>query len=155
MTKHKRDGAKIKTLKENGTLNPHPEKVSDPLFQQTHFFDPLDLMQVKYEMLRRVRIEGLSVAGAARSFGLSRPSFYQALKSFSHQGLGGLLPSKTGPRHAHKMSATVVDFISCQRKQNPSLKAKDLVALVDEHFQLRVHPRSVERALMRSGKKTL
>ena len=67
MTKHKRDLSKIKTLKEHGTLNPHPEKVSDPLFQPTQFFDPLDLLQVKYEMLRRVRVEGLSVARAVRS----------------------------------------------------------------------------------------
>jgi transposase len=155
MTKSKRDLSKIKALKERGTLNPHPEKVSDPLFQQTQFFDPLDLLQVKYEMLRRVRVEGFSVARAARCFGLSRPSFYQALKSFSRQGIGGLLPSKTGPRQAHKLSPSVVDFINGQRKDNPAIKAKNLVALIEHQFHIRVHPRSIERALMRLEKKTL
>lgn len=155
MTKPKHDLSKLKTLKEHGTLNPHPEKVSDQLFQQMRFFDPLDLLQVKYEMLRRVRVEGLSVSGATRCFGLSRPSFYQAFKSFSRQGLQGLLPSKPGPRRAHKLSQSVVDFVTRERKENPCIKAQNLVSLIEDQFHIRVHPRSIERALKRLKKKTL
>jgi hypothetical protein len=35
---------------------------------------PRDLVQVKYEMLRRVRVDGHSVSQSATGFGLSRPS---------------------------------------------------------------------------------
>jgi len=37
-----------------------------------------DVVQVKYEMLRRVRVDQVPMARAARAFGFSRPAFYQA-----------------------------------------------------------------------------
>ena len=49
--------AKVKALLEEGTLNPAPEKVQDPKFHENEFFDPRDIVQVKYEMLRRVSVE--------------------------------------------------------------------------------------------------
>ena len=56
---------KLRTLQQQGTLNPRPKAVRDELFLQDDFFDPRDLVQVKYEMLRRVRTEGKSVTDAA------------------------------------------------------------------------------------------
>ena len=53
------------------TLNPHPERVSDLLFQTYVFFDPCDLVQVKYEMLRRVMVEDQPVVITAATFGFS------------------------------------------------------------------------------------
>ena len=40
--------SKASVLAEDGTLNPAPEKVSDPKFQADGFFDPRDIVQVKY-----------------------------------------------------------------------------------------------------------
>ena len=82
--------AKLATLRQQGTLNPRPRAVTDPQFAQDRFFDPRDLVQVKYEMLRRVQSDGHSVTGAATAFGFSRPSFYQALSAFEEGGLAGL-----------------------------------------------------------------
>ena len=56
-SKHDRKPSKADILREEGTLNPAPEKVRDPKFQQSEFFDPRDVVQVKYEMLRRVSVE--------------------------------------------------------------------------------------------------
>jgi hypothetical protein len=92
-------------LKANGTLNPHARRVHDALFHETPFFDPRDLLQVKYEMLRRVRIDGWPVSRAAAAFGLSRPSFYQTQRAFERHGLGGLLPRKRGPKAGRKLTA--------------------------------------------------
>jgi hypothetical protein len=62
--------SKGESLRQQGVLNPHPQKVADPLFLRGEFFDPRDLVQVKYEMLRRVRVEGSSVSEVAqRVFG--------------------------------------------------------------------------------------
>ena len=53
---------KLAALRQQGTLNPRPGRVSDALFVKDSFFDSRDLVQVKYEMLRRVQAENHSVA---------------------------------------------------------------------------------------------
>ena len=111
MTKTKAPDPKLDALRQHGSLNPHPERVSDPLFAAADFFDARDLVQVKYEMLRRVRVEGHSVGPSAAAFGFSRPSFYQAQAALQRGGLAGLVPKKPGPRRAHKLSTEVVDFL--------------------------------------------
>jgi transposase len=141
-------------LRARGLLNPRAQKVSDPFFDDGAFFDRRDLLQVKYEMLRRVRVDGLPVARAARSFGFSRQSLYQAQAAFEREGLGGLLPDKRGPRTAHKLSAQVVVFLQEQRAANPDITAVALAAAARGRFGVSVHPRSVERALQRAEKKT-
>lgn len=153
MTKPARSDAKESSLKGQGSLHRSPESVQDPLFQDSHFFDPRDLVQVKYEMLRRVSVDGQSVAQAARAFGFSRPSYYQAARAYTDGGLVGLLPAKKGPRRAHKLSAEVVSYLREKLQQDPSLKAPALVSMLEEDLDLSVHPRSVERALQRAGKK--
>jgi hypothetical protein len=88
---------KLAVLQQQGTLNPRPRAVTDPLFANDNFFDARDLVQVKYEMLRRVQSEGHSVTGTATAFGFSRPSFYQALAAFGEGGLAGLVPHNAAP----------------------------------------------------------
>jgi len=63
--------AKSKALGEHGSLNPRPQDVKDELFQGSEFFDPHDIVQVKYEMLRRVRVDRVSVTRATQAFGFS------------------------------------------------------------------------------------
>jgi len=102
---------KRQALRQTGTLNPRPGRVTDELFADGDFFDPNDLLQVKYEMLRRVGRDDFTVKRAAQLFGFSRPSFYQAQEAFTLGGLGALVPQKRGPRRAHKLSQKVVAFI--------------------------------------------
>lgn len=153
MTKTKAPDPKLDALRQHGSLNPHPQRVSDPLFASTDFFDPRDLVQVKYEMLRRVSAEGQSVVQSAKAFGLSRPSFYQAQAALQREGLAGLLGKKRGPRRAHKLGTEVMSFIGDLLSQEPALSSAQLVARVEQRFELQVHPRSVERALLRREKK--
>jgi hypothetical protein len=89
---------KAEALRATGTLNPRPERVTDPLFQGATFFDARDRMQVKYEMLRRVAYEHLSVPAAALSFGFSRVTWYQVSARYAQCGLVGLLPQRRGPQ---------------------------------------------------------
>jgi transposase len=145
--------AKFEALQQQGTLNPRPKEVRDELFLQEEFFDPHDLVQVKYEMLRRVQAEGQSVTNASANFGFSRPSFYQALSAFEQDGLAGLVPHKRGPKQAHKLTEEVLTFIGEMRQKEPSVRLPDLVKLIQERFGIRVHPRSIERSLLRHQKK--
>jgi transposase len=144
---------KLEALREQGTLNPRPREVTDPMFATDGFFDPRDLVQVKYEMLRRVQSEGHSVTGAATAFGFSRPSFYQALSAFEEGGLAGLVPHKRGPKQAHKLTDEVVVFIVETRQKQPHVRTAELVRLIQERFGAKVHPRSIERSLLRHQKK--
>ena len=146
---------KTEALRLRGCLNPRPESVSDPLFDNSDFFDARDGVQIKYEMLRRVRVEGQSITDSAAAFGLSRPSFYQAQSAFERGGLGGLLPKKPGPRRSHKLSTEVMEFLAQRKADDPSLGAQDLAHQVLERFGRKVHPRSIERALVRQKKKRL
>lgn len=140
-------------LADSGTLNPHPDTVRDPAFVGSDFFDPRDLMQVKYEMLRRVRVERASIAAVAAQFGLSRPTFYKAQADFARAGLTGLLPGKRGPRGAHKLTAEVLHFIARVQAEEAGLDAQALTERIAQQFGHSVHRRTVERALARKKKK--
>ena len=144
---------KLEALREQGTVNPHPEDVKDRLFQENEFFDPRDLMQVKYEMLRRHQTEGVPVTSAAQAFGFSRVTFYQVLKRFKEDGIGGLLPKPRGPKRAHKLSEELVAFMETARASDPTLRPQALAGLIKTRFDISVHPRSIERALARQQKK--
>lgn len=151
-SKKRKNHSKVHVLLEDGTLNPTPEKVGDPKFREEEFFDPRDIVQVKYEMLRRVREEKASVTQAAQEYGVSRPTYYQAEASFKRSGLSGLVPKKRGPRGSHKLSKEVMDFLEQQVIPGQPIRARHLVTLVWQEFGLKIHPRTIERAL--GGKKT-
>jgi transposase len=153
MSMTRKPDPKVAALTESGTANPHAEAVRDPAFVDSDFFDPRDLVQVKYEMLRRVRIERQSIAEAAAQFGLSRPTFYKAQADFERAGLVGLLPGKRGPRGAHKITEEVMGFIEQARAEDEGLDARVLAGRIARRFDRRVHRRTVERALARSKKK--
>ena len=140
---------KLEELRKRGALHPRPEQVTDELFTASEFFDPRDAIQVKYEMLRRARIDGKPVARVVKDHGYSRPTFYEAQAAFERDGLPGLLPRKRGPRSAHKLSAAVMEFINELLGEDPALVAADLVEKIRKRFKLSVHPRSIERALER------
>jgi transposase len=133
-------------------LHARPEAVIHPLFQDSEFFDARDSLQVKYEMLRLVSVENGSVSAAAKAFGFSRPSFYQAQAAFEQRGLAGLIPQKPGPRGGHKLTPTVMEFLRQARLAEPALRAERLASLVKENFGLEVHPRSIERQFLRQKK---
>jgi transposase len=144
---------KLRSLQESGTANPHAQDVRDPAFVDSDFFDPRDLIQVKYEMLRRVRTDGQSIAKASAQFGVSRPTFYKARSDFDRSGLVGLLPAKRGPRGAHKITPEVARFIEETVARGEELSARQLAERIAEHFGVVVHQRTVKRALARLKEK--
>jgi transposase len=155
MPKKTRLDSKTITLKQSGTLHRRPEKVIDSRFAEARFFDARDLLQVKYEMLRRVDVDGDSVTEAATAFGFSRPAFYDAQHAFKRDGLAGLMPQRPGPRRAHKLSDEVMGFVERLLEEDPARKTSDLLLAIKERFGIEVHRRSVERAKRRRVKKTL
>jgi transposase len=153
MARNERSPSKLDALKKQGAVNPHPDRVRDPLFGADEFFDARDLVQVRYEMLRRVEVEGHAVTQACRAFGFSRPVFYKVRAALEREGLPGLVPKRRGPRGGHKLTAEVMKGIGEVLAEDRSLGAEAMVDLVEERYGVRVHVRSIQRALARRQKK--
>src|SRR5499427_8473365 len=118
-------------LNAQGASHPHPEAVTDPLFHNSAFFDPNDLVQVKYEMLRSVQKEGRAVVEAAEAFGLSRPVFYVTQALFQREGLPGLLPRKRGPKRPHKLNdEAIAVLLQAIEEAGRMLRGEELAAVL-------------------------
>src|SRR6266508_3513104 len=126
----RRGDPKPEALRRTGSLNRHPERVGDEQFTPGGFFDPRDLVQVKYEMVRREQVDGWAAARAARTFGFSRPTFYQAKAALEQGGLPALVPRKPGPRGGHKLTEDIVDDLERAVGADPSLRPRDLAELL-------------------------
>lgn len=136
-------------LQAQGAAHPHAPAVADPLFCDSAFFDPNDLVQVKYEMLRSVERDGRAVVEAAEAFGLSRPVYYVARELFNREGLPGLLPRKRGPKRPHKLTDAALAVLAqavCAAVRMPS--GTELAALLAERCGIAAHPRSILRRLL-------
>ena len=136
------------------SVNPHPEAVTDPLFTTgVRFFDARDLVQVRYEMLRRVLVDGWPVTHAASAFGFCRTAFYRTQAAWAAGGLPGLLPNRPGPHGGSKLTAEVVELLEQMCAQDPTARPKQLALLLFSRLRLVVHPRTIERALAGRGEK--
>jgi transposase len=147
--RHGRQDPKEAALAAARCLNPHPEQVTDAEFLASDFFDARDAVQVKYEMVRKVKAGGAPVTEAAAAFGYSRPAYYQAVAALEASGLEGLVPARPGPRGAHKLTDEILAWAEERLAADPQLRPAQLAGPVEERFGVRAHPRSIERALAR------
>ena len=109
-------------LRQSGTFNARASRMEDVLFLEHAFFDARDLLQVKYEMLRRVAEEGWSVSRASERFGFSRPTYYKARRAFHADGLWGLLSERRGPRGPHKLTDERASLLVGRLLEDPHLE---------------------------------
>lgn len=144
---------KRQALQTTGTFNPRADQVRHPLFQHSDFFDPQDLLQLKYETLRALQQEDCSLVQASREFGLSRPTIYQAQYQFQAGGIEGLLPRKRGPRQPHKLTAAVRRYLEAQVEAAPQAQGPELVRRVRQRFGVTLHRRTIEKALQSKAKR--
>ena len=147
------EGDKEAALRRTGTWHSRSKEVNDELFHSHEFFDPRDLLQVKYEMLRRVATGEMNVSQATRAFGFSRPTFYQTQQAFAKGGLAALVPKPTGPKANRKLTDEVLDYVAQLHASDAGLRPSQWAEKVRCKFGLDVHPRSILRALERRAKK--
>lgn len=138
---------KTEALKENGTFNPRYEKVTAARFKMGMFFDPKDLIQVKYELLRSIASGECSITQASEQFGFSRESIYRNKAAYESGGLQALIPQKTGPKGAHKLTAEGQSFIDSYIAEHLAASASEVNKKMRERTGISVHNRTVERYL--------
>ena len=132
-------------LVRNGTYNKHYEKVKSAKFTGDDFFDSMDVVQVKYEMLKEVIKDGRSVSDAAYDFGFSRTAFYSIKDAFDERGMSGLTPEKPGPKKPHKMTSEYQAQIDEHITRNPKISSGELAALLSKNSAITISKRTIQR----------
>jgi transposase len=154
VTKHRGDIAIMPTkkdaLKDSGNFNRQFARVIADIFKIGMFFDARDIVQVKYEMLRAVEKDGENVTTAAKEFGFSRKTYYQAVKAFNKGGLDALVPKKTGPKGPNKLHGNVSEYINSYVSANLNAGAKEIAAQMEKDIGIKVHKRTIERYLKKN-----
>ena len=153
MTTDSDDHSKRRALQDSHTFNPRSAEVRHSLFARSEFFDPQDLVQLKYETLRALEKDGYSIAQASSEFSLSRPTIYQAQAHFQKGGLPGLLPHQRGPKRPHKLTGEVFAHLQDLRAQEPELNAEELARRLRQRFSVKLHRRTIEKALKARAKR--
>lgn len=143
--------SKKKFLQQEGLLNPKPKRVSHPLFETLGFFDPFDLPQVRYEMIRTARVENISVAKACNLFGFSREYFYKLERTFMARGYVSLLGSTRGRRPIIALNQEVVNFIVHRKIEEPKLSGENLLQEIRRLYNVHCSRRTVERIVEKLG----
>ena len=101
-----------------------------------------------------IRSTACPSATSPHVFGVSRPTFYKAQECAADVGLAGLVPQPRGPKGGHKISAEVVAFVDELKAATPELTMPQCLAAIEARFGVKVHRRSLERALARKKKST-
>lgn len=137
--------SKKDVLQMNGTYNRNHEKVRDARFIGDDFYDPMDIVQVKYEMIKGVVRDGKSVTDAADGFGFSRTAYYSIKGAFDKQGVSGLIPEKPGPKRPHKLTPEFQMQIDDYLASKSGASSAELAAIVNRNNGVSISKRTVER----------
>ena len=136
---------KQEVLMRNGTYNRNYAKVTETRFVDDDFYDPRDLAQVKYEMLRAARESQRSVEEITSSFGFSRAGFYKIKKSFEEEGVSAFASNKTGPRGAWKLTEEIRRFADGYLSDHPDASSEEIADALKAERGLEISKRTVER----------
>ncbi|HEX9545923.1 MAG TPA: helix-turn-helix domain-containing protein [Acidimicrobiales bacterium] len=137
-------GERRAALEASGLVHPQPKAVTAELFCSADpFFLAEDKVQVKYEMLRAVAVEGDTVVAAAAGHGFSRAEFYLVQAAFDALGMAGLVDKRRGRKGPTKLRPEIVDYL---RDAPPEVSGAELARQVEGRFGLSLHRRTVERA---------
>jgi transposase len=138
-------------LEKEGLLNLKPERVSHPFFETIDFFDPFDLPQVRYEMIRSARVEELPVSEACKLFGFSREYFYKLERAFMARGYVALLGSTMGRRPIIALNQEIVNFIAHRKMERPGISGEKLCQEIRRIYKVDCSRRTVERIVVNLG----
>ena len=136
---------KIEILMSNGTYNKRYDSVRKPKFLTGVFYDPMDIVQVKYEMLREAQESDRAIGEVANEFGFSRTAYYNIKESYDKNGMSSLIPEKPGPRRSHKLTNQLQNFIDEYTSAYPKASASEIVSVIQGERGVSISKRTIER----------
>jgi hypothetical protein len=135
--------SRIEALERAGLVHPRADAVTAELFcSDNPFFLATDKVQVKYEMLRAVVVDGATVVSAADAHGYSRAEFYLVQTAFSERGMAGLVDGRRGRKGPTKVSPDIAAFL---RDAPAQRSGAELAREVEARFGVSLHRRTAER----------
>jgi hypothetical protein len=135
--------SRLEALELAGLIHPRVGDVTAELFcSGDGFFLAADKVQVKYEMLRSVGVDGATIVAAAASHGYSRAEYYLVAAAFAERGMAGLVDGQRGRKGPTKVSAEIIAFLRDAPKER---SGADLAREVEERFGVSLHRRTAER----------
>lgn len=144
--------AEIIFLQRARCLHPAPERVHDERFQEEGgFFDPKDIVQVKYELLRSCEVEDGDVASACMRFGFSRTTYYKVYEAFLHGGIPSLMGRPRGRPQPIKLNEIVLGYLIAEKAKNPKLAASEMVAHVLRRYNVQISKRMIQHVWQHYG----
>jgi len=136
--------SRLEALELAGLVHPRAEDVTSELFcAGDGFFLAADKVQVKYEMLRAVAMDGVTIVAAAASHGYSRAEYYLVAAAFAERGMAGLVDGRRGRKGPTKVSAEIAAFL---RDAPAERSGAELAHEVEARFGVSLHRRTAERA---------
>ena len=140
-------------LEEVGALHRRPDRVRARIFPLHRFFDPLDKVQVKYEMLRARAVDRRSVVAVSEEFGFSRETYYTTLAAFEAGGVAWLADGKSGRPGPLKLTEEAAVWVRELHRRHPKLSGREIAERLAVELDIEVHRRTIERLLSGAGKK--
>ena len=136
--------SRLEALELAGLVHPRAGDVTAELFcSGDAFFLAADKVQVKYEMLRSVAVEGATIVAAAASHGYSRAEYYLVAAAFADRGMAGLVDGQRGRKGPTKVSAEIAAFLRDAPRER---SGAELAREVEARFGVLLHRRTAERA---------
>lgn len=132
-------------LLENGTYNKNYKNVKNVKFTGNDFFDPMDIVQVKYELLKEVKSNGKTVSEATADFGFSRTAFYAIKDAFDEHGVMGLVSEKPGPKSPHKLTGECQKLIDDCILEDPGISSSKIAEYINKNNTVMISKRTIER----------
>ena len=135
-------------------LHQSPEQVRDERFlQEDGFFDPKDIVQVKYELLRTCQVEEVDVTAACARFGFSRTTYYKVYDAFLRGGIPALMGRPRGRPKPIKVNELVLGYLISEKAKNPRLPAAEMVAPLRQRYQVELSERMIQYVWQHYGVK--
>ena len=136
---------KKEILMKNGTFNKNYKKVTEEKFSEGGFYDPMDIVQVRYEMIKETERGGKTIDRISNAYGYSRASYYHIRDNFNKNGMSALIPERTGPKDASKLTGDLREFINEYIGRAPSASSSKIAKAIEQSKGVSVSKRTVER----------
>lgn len=136
---------KKETLLGNGSFNKNYSKVKKAKFLEDSFYDPMDIIQIKYELIQDAKDARGGIEKITSDYGYTRASYYLIKAAFEKGGLAALAPGKTGPKTPYKLTLERQEHIERYISENPSANSAEVVADLLGSKGIKISKRTVER----------
>ena len=137
---------KVEHLRATHTYNEQHDKVTDELFANSELFDPRDLLQVRYEIVRAVG-RGESPEKVAARFGVSGMTARRYAGRMGEGGLSALLPARKGPGGPRALGAAGEEFVDAYVEGHPGASGREVHEALEAALAPGVSQRTVERRI--------